>query len=99
MGKWLAVVVWGLLCVWWVDAEVWAAHYAITEPKCETVYLHHPDPRRLVRVVNTCAPADTVVLRRASRTTHYEQWLDRRDSILSGTRARARRDSLRSPRQ
>ena len=81
MGKWLVVLGWGLLCVWWVDAEVWAAHLVAVEPKCETVYFHHPDPRRLVRVFNNCYPADTIVLRKGARTDHFEALLRRRDSL------------------
>lgn len=30
------------------------------EPHCETLRIHHPDPRRRIRVVNQCYPLDTL---------------------------------------
>jgi hypothetical protein len=89
LGKWCTLMLVGLFAVWWVDIEVWHTHLTINEPKCDTIYIGHPDPRRLGRVINTCYPGDTVVMKRGTkRTDHFERLMARRDSILHTHHAR-----------
>lgn len=54
-----------LLVAYLVQLEVRHTTQPIAlEPRCTTWRIHHPDPRRLVRIVDDCHPLDTTFVPR-----------------------------------
>lgn len=62
------VLVWTLLGI---GPLLYSDRVVTVGPKCDTIYIYHPDKRRLTRVINTCFPADTVVLKPGQRRTDF----------------------------
>ncbi len=61
-GALLALV---LVVVYLVQLEVrHTTQPAALEAHCTTWRIHHPDPRRLVRIVDDCHPLDTLLVPR-----------------------------------